>query len=389
LANLYDILEMPLFSSLERVKKQYKVLAFRYHPDVHQGDDKYEEKFKAVSSAYIVLSDPRQKLAYDQVLYRRMTNTKNGLNRSPERKIRRNRTSGYPIRRKKRERASVTFWVLTVFAFGFFFYQMIYQLNNYLDAKKIEQKITTRGILFEQAQIAFENGDYKMALDYLDLVNFDQSGMDLINLRKTYLEASENKASELMEAGQYAHAREYLSLLITRANRAKEEWYIALAICYKKLGKITYSIELLENLLKKNPNLLLANKEIAFIYKNDLTDFEKSLYYLERATAIIVNNYIDHYGKAYFVVIDPKNHPPTDFNVFLEKARIYSTFKRPEDAISACKWAEVLNPESPEPNILMGRCYFEAGEYPKACKAIKKARKKGGKIPEELRKINC
>ena len=73
----------------------------------------------------------------------------------------------------------------------------------------------------------------------------------------------------------------------------------------------------------------------------------------------------------------------------MEKAKIYSTYKRREEAISTCKWAEVLDPESPEPDILIGLSYFEMGEYSEACKAIKKARKKGGEIPDELRKINC
>ena len=69
MANLYQIMELAPFSSLERVKKQYKTLAFKYHPDAHRGEPLYEDKFKMITRAYGVLSDPKKKLAYDQVLY--------------------------------------------------------------------------------------------------------------------------------------------------------------------------------------------------------------------------------------------------------------------------------------------------------------------------------
>ncbi len=386
MANLYDIMEIPMFSSLERVKRQYKVLAFKYHPDAHQGDKKFEEKFKAISKAYQVLSDPKQKLVYDQVLYTRILNPRSKA--SSGRKSPYKAPAKYPERTRKKGFSSIL-WIIVFFGIGFIFYQLVWQVNNFIQSKDIETKLETRSTLMDQAKDAASRGRYNLALDYLDLVQYNVGGQDIRELRRALLKQSEREASDLMKAGDFADARRRLSMLITRGDRVKEEWYVALAICYRRLGNVDYSVELLENLLAKNPDLLTANKEIAFIYKNDLGDFDKALFYLERATAIIVNNYIDHYGNAYYVVIDPNNHPPTDFDVFLEKAQVYSVFKQYDKAISACKWAEVLNPESADPNVLMGYNYFQAGDYSNACKSINKARKKGGEIPEDLQKINC
>lgn len=389
MASLYEIMELPAFSSLERVKKQYKNLAFKYHPDAHRGDQKYEEKFKAIVKAYQVLSDPKQKLAYDQVLYSRLVRPTTSF--APKQETPKRKPPQRPYYRKKRSKANFhpVVWVVIFFGFGFILFQFIWQANNFMIAKKIETQMEARNILLEKAKVEAIRGNYDLALDYLELINYRQFDQDIRSLKSSLFGESEKKASELMQAGDFVQARQVLSFLISRGERVKEEWYVALAICYRRLGNASHSVELLENLLDKNPELLTANKEIAFIYKNDLGDFDRALFYLERSTAIIVNNYIDHYGKAYYVVIDPKNHPPSDFEVFLEKARVYSAFNKHKEAIDACKWAEVLKPESPEPNILMGYSYFEAGDYRNACKSVKKAKKKGAQVPEQLENLNC
>src|SRR5690606_37367454 len=48
------------------IKKAYKRLAMKFHPDRNQGDDSASDKFKEVKEAYEILTDPQKKAAYDQ-----------------------------------------------------------------------------------------------------------------------------------------------------------------------------------------------------------------------------------------------------------------------------------------------------------------------------------
>ena len=62
----YEILGVSHSTSEEDVKKAYRKLALRYHPDRNPGDKTAEERFKEVSEAYQVLSDPDKRSQYDR-----------------------------------------------------------------------------------------------------------------------------------------------------------------------------------------------------------------------------------------------------------------------------------------------------------------------------------
>jgi molecular chaperone DnaJ len=63
----YEILGVKKSASADDIRKAFRKLARKYHPDVNPGDKSAEEKFKSLSEANDVLSDPKKRKIYDQV----------------------------------------------------------------------------------------------------------------------------------------------------------------------------------------------------------------------------------------------------------------------------------------------------------------------------------
>ena len=62
----YEVLGVDKNADDAAIKKAYRVLAKKYHPDMNPGDKEAEAKFKEASEAYAVLSDPDKRRQYDQ-----------------------------------------------------------------------------------------------------------------------------------------------------------------------------------------------------------------------------------------------------------------------------------------------------------------------------------
>ena len=101
----YKTLGVGKNASDEEIKKAYRKLARQYHPDRNPGDKKAEERFKEISQAHDVLSDPEKRKAYDRgtgpfgVRDRRRRRLRSGRVR---RRLRRHPLE--PVRRRRRRR---------------------------------------------------------------------------------------------------------------------------------------------------------------------------------------------------------------------------------------------------------------------------------------------
>jgi molecular chaperone DnaJ len=66
MADYYELLGLSRDADLEEIKKRYRKLAFKYHPDRNEGSKEAEELFKQATEAYDVLRDPEKRSMYDR-----------------------------------------------------------------------------------------------------------------------------------------------------------------------------------------------------------------------------------------------------------------------------------------------------------------------------------
>ena len=64
--DFYEVLEVSRDASDEDIKRAYRKMALKFHPDRHPGDKEAEEYFKECAAAYQILSDPDKRVQYDR-----------------------------------------------------------------------------------------------------------------------------------------------------------------------------------------------------------------------------------------------------------------------------------------------------------------------------------
>jgi len=82
--DFYYILGVDANCTLNEIKNAYRKLSKKFHPDLNQGDDYFESRFREITEAYETLSDPYDRLRYDAALKKFKSNTSNGENQKQQ-----------------------------------------------------------------------------------------------------------------------------------------------------------------------------------------------------------------------------------------------------------------------------------------------------------------
>lgn len=64
--NLYKVLEVERKATQAEIKRKYRELSKKYHPDKNRGDKDSADKYREINEAYEILSDPKKRRKYDQ-----------------------------------------------------------------------------------------------------------------------------------------------------------------------------------------------------------------------------------------------------------------------------------------------------------------------------------
>lgn len=78
----YELLEVTKEASGEEIKKSFRRLAMKYHPDRNPGDKEAEARFKEINEAYDVLKDSQKRAAYDRYGHQAFANGGMGRRKS-------------------------------------------------------------------------------------------------------------------------------------------------------------------------------------------------------------------------------------------------------------------------------------------------------------------
>jgi len=401
--NLYTILEVSETAGIEEIKKAYKRLAFKYHPDKNLGDSSAEEKFKAVNNAYQILSDAQQRAQYDLLRnyhHFQQTTTYTDHNNQYSRTYTQNEVeerrkraeqyaASYTAERDKVAKESMT--IGTILIIGLLIIVGIYGfVESYIDRKREEEtnaQITARISIIESY---YEKEDFRAAFEEVDLL---EAGWPIHpstrGLKDRLLDSLNEKAEEAYKEDNFEKALEYYLVLQDIDKVLGDDFEYKIAKCFAEQELHDEAINQFKKIVNKKPNDLQAWCEIGKIFSHGKGDFEEANKFIGHAKKLAISYYEQRFGKAYAMLLEPSSVSNVHFEIFYERAIVQKNLNEYSEAIKDCSWASYLRPEKGEVYMLRAECEHLNGNRIKACEYLAKAKQKGNGIITETQLTYC
>lgn len=311
--NHYQVLGVRRNASTDEIKKAYKALAKKYHPDVNPGNSFYEEHFKKINLAHEILSDKNKRHLYDVKLYQLenpYVHTQARPRPKPKHTTAKRKTPApsYSLNISPKQGFAVLSFFVVMFIGAYFFYHF---MNEYASNQHFE-----KGLLAEQ------KGDYNGAIYFyhqaleMDSKNYKvhkQLAYCLMNHSEDYTESYRQAAHLLNIAIQHNEGnpdsmRYHLSecyILLDEYDKAltnleqipstfNDSTLLLKGECYLKNKAWKNALEAYEGFLKKHPLSDLCFQKIAYThYKN--IEYDKAKDNITKAIIIDPNNGAHYY----------------------------------------------------------------------------------------------
>lgn len=360
--DFYEILGLSSNATPTEIRAAYKRLAMEYHPDRNPGNPEAEERFKAINEAYHVLSDPIKKTRYDARTNSGMPSYDDVYWQEVQRARYRQWQQAQPRYVFDKEYFRIqglAFFVFVVIA-GFCF-ALVHTVNYYYQQQQ-EEKHRQNMLQIAQVNSLFGSGKVEEAFKMINQL-YEQSPLEFefVVARDSLVDVLRIDANKNFEAKQFERAAIQFEQLQRYEFPQRIETLEKLATALFRSAQFEKCTHILKQLYALHPWDIEVVYQLGAINYQYTHDLQESYQYLTIGKQLFKETMSHVYGKAFEVVMDPKDAPEIYYQVFLARAKTNYDLGKFQEAETDCNWAIFLRPDEPGAYVLRAASKAETG----------------------------